>query len=262
MTALIEPKDLKEILGAPHLRVLDASYNLPPSQDGIPSAIDFDIDDIADLQAPLPHTIPSAELFAKKVSALGISNKDIVIVYDRAGLSMAAARGWWMFRLFGHDNIKVLNGGLPAWVAAKYPLAKKGKALTSSAYTAHFRPELLKTKEQMLANIQAKDFSVLDARDAMRFHTTAGHIPGSTNTHYAQLLQPDGRLQEKQGLNSTFQTLQAPMNGQIACTCGSGVTACVIALALYELGSENAAIYDGSWTEWGSDPSLPKEKGA
>lgn len=261
MTALIEPKDLKGMLGTPNLRLLDASYNLPPSQDGIPGALDFDIDDIADPQAPLAHTVPSAEVFAAKVSALGIRNDDLVVVYDRAGLSMAAARAWWMFRLFGHDNVKVLNGGLPAWVATKYPLAKKGPARSPSTYIARFRPELLKTKEQMLENIGAKDFAVLDARDAMRFHTTAGHIPGSVNVHYAQLIQPDGRLKEKQGLSSALQAL-APINGQIACTCGSGVTACVIALALYELGSQNAAIYDGSWTEWGSDPRLPKEKGA
>lgn len=257
MSALISAAELKTLKGA---KILDASYNLPPLPAGIAGAMDFDIDAIADPKAPFLHTVPSPELFAEKVGGLGISNNDTVVVYDRMGLAMAAARAWWMFRLFGHDNVKILNGGLPAWVAAGGALTEKAKAAAPAHFTPHFRPALLKEMSQMLANIPQQDFTVIDARDSKRFGD--GHIPGSLSAPYASLVTSDGALKPKNELETIFKNARLDMNRKIACTCGSGVTACVIALALYELGHKDAAVYDGSWTEWGASASTPKEQGS
>lgn len=257
MSALVTAAELKTLLQQHNTRVLDASYNLPPSPTGIPGAQDFNIDDVADPIAPFAHTIPTEEIFAAKVSALGIGNDDLVVVYDRGGIAMAAARAWWMFRLFGHENVKILDGGLPAWLKAGNVVVKKGANLPAPAlFTVKFRPELLKLNNQMLENVTAKKFSVIDARDSKRFQ--AGHIPGSASVPYASLLNPDNTLKPKGDLE---KTIRAPQ-GSIACTCGSGVTACVVALALYQLGRRDAAVYDGSWTEWGADPATPKAQGA
>lgn len=272
MSALISAVELNKILGQPQVKVLDASYHLPPSLQGIPGARDFDIDDVADREAPLPHTIPSPEAFAEKAGALGIGNNDLVVVYDRGGIYMAAARAWWMFRLFGHDNVKILDGGLPAWIKAGYATEEKISAPPApAAFKADYRPELVKFLDQVEGNIAAKKFTLLDARDAGRFagtapeprpHVAAGHIPGSVSMPFAQLLNPDGTLKAREQLEKSLQAAHISLQDRLACSCGSGVTACVVALALYELGHRDAAVYDGSWTEWGSNPGLPKAKGA
>jgi thiosulfate/3-mercaptopyruvate sulfurtransferase len=255
----------------PTIKILDASYHLPPSAQGIPGARDFDIDDVADRQAPLAHTVPSPQLFAEKIGALGISNDDLVIVYDRSGIYMAASRAWWMFRLFGHENVKILDSGLPAWIEAGYATAEKSSAAPPPAvFKAVFKPRLLKLLDQVKENITAKNFILLDARDAGRFtgdtpdprpHVESGHIPDSLSTPFAQFINPDGTLKAKDQLIKAFQHAPVSLQDKIACSCGSGVTACVVALALYELGHKDAAVYDGSWTEWGSNPGLPKAKG-
>ena len=271
MSALITATELKEIIAQPHVKVLDASYNLPPSAMGIAGAIDFDIDDVADPAAPLPHTVPSAEVFAAKVGAMGIGNNDLVVIYDRKGLAMAAARAWWLFRLFGHDNVKVLDGGLPAWLSAGYAAGEKAAHPPAPVtFVPHFRPELVKMMDDINTNLTNKSFAVLDARDAARFRGDApdprpnvatGHIPQALNTPFSDLLQPDGRLKPKDALLKTFQNAQVNPQSKLACSCGSGVTACVVALALYELGAKDVAVYDGSWAEWGTNPAVPKAKG-
>lgn len=271
MSALISAEELKKALTQPDVKILDASYGLPPSTQGIPGVRDFDIDDIADPDAPFTHTVPSAELFAEKVSALVISNSDTVVIYDRSGIAMAAARGWWMFRLFGHEKVRILDGGLPAWAKAGGALTEKNLSPAKPAtFKAVFKPELLTLQEQIKKNISAKDFTLLDARDGARFrgeapdprpNVASGHIPGSISTPYAALLNPDGTLKPKDQLESTFRAANVRLQDKIACSCGSGVTACVVALALHELGCTNAAVYDGSWTEWGSNPALPKATG-
>lgn len=257
-SALIQAAELKDLLAQGAVRVLDASYNLPPAPGVIAGAPIFDIDDVADPAAPLAHTVPSPDVFAAKVGALGIGNDDTIVVYDRAGVHMAASRAWWMFRLFGHDKVRVLDGGLPAWIAAGGPLTAPGPAPAPKKFTPRFRPELLKTAEDMLKNIDAADFTVLDARDAARY-AGMGHIPGALSAPFAALIDPaTGRMRSKDALSGI---LRPTTYGPLACSCGSGVTACVVALAFHELGRGDVAIYDGSWTEWGADPRLPKTTG-
>lgn len=253
-SALVTAEELRIMIDHGDVRVLDASYNLPPSDEGIPGAVDFDIDDVADPAAPYAHTIPSEEFFAEKVSGLGIDNDTAVIVYDRSGIAMAASRAWWMFRLFGHDKVRVLDGGLPAWIKSGGTLEPKTAQPAPRTFSANLRSDLLKTRAQMLDNIGKREFNVLDARDTMRFG--AGHIPQSANMPFANLIDPAtcGLLPHAK----LAATMVAHKGKPVTCTCGSGVTACVVALGLFEAGMQNVAVYDGSWTEWGSDPVTPK----
>lgn len=273
-SALISAAELQKIIGAPTTRVLDASYGLPPLPVRIADARDFDIDDIADPAAPLAHTVPSAEVFAQKISALGISNGDTVVVYDRAGMHMSAARAWWMFRLFGHENVRVLNGGLPAWVEAGLAVTPRPDTLPPVApgnFTAQMNPALLKLQNQIFENIDAKEFTLLDARDARRYSgdmgeprpgAQSGHVPGSYSMPFTDLLNDEtGLLRDADEITAIFAEKNIDLSRPLACTCGSGVTACVVALALHEIGHGDAAVYDGSWSEWGANAALPKKQG-
>ncbi len=259
-SALITATELKELLQKSHVKVLDASYNLPPSSMGIPGARDFNIDDVADPVSPFAHTVPTEEIFAAKVRALGIGNDDLVVVYDRGGIAMAAARAWWMFRLFGHDNVKILNGGLPAWTKAGHAAGEKAATVPApTIFTAKTRPELLKNVKQVVDNLLRKSFTVIDARDTKRFE--AGHIPDALSIPYAGLVTAEGVLKPQAELEKSFKGASADLEKKITCSCGSGVTACVVVLALHEIGHKDAAVYDGSWTEWGSSAILPKMTG-
>lgn len=272
--ALISAKDLQAILADPATKILDASYGLPYLPVRIGAAVDFDIDDIADADAALPHTVPAAEVFAQKVSALGISNADTVVIYDRAGMHMAAARAWWMFRLFGHEKVHVLNGGLPAWVGAGLavtPRPEMPEPAAAGKYTAQLQPHLLKLQDDILENIETGSFVLLDARDERRYSgdmaepragMQSGHVPGSLSTPFAQLIDPHtGLMRTREEIAQIFAKKNVDLSRPLACTCGSGVTACVVALALHDIGHTDAAIYDGSWSEWGAAPELPKKQG-
>lgn len=271
MNALISAEELLALLDKPGVRLLDASYGQPPAGIRIDHAQDFDIDAVADRKAALPHTLPSPEDFAVHAGALGISNGDHVIVYDRAGVAMAAARAWWMFRIFGHEKIQILDGGLPAWLAKGYPVHPKtgGKAPQTAAYKASYLARLFKDRQDILGNLDRQDFTVLDARDAKRYSGEApeprpgvagGHIPGSLSVPYAALINPEtGLFRENKELEECLRHVDRAR--PLAVSCGSGVTACVVALALHRLGRDDVAVYDGSWAEWGGDASLPRKKG-
>ncbi len=276
---LVSAEWLAGHLDDPSVKVLDGTYHLPTAKrDGnaeflerhIPGAVRFDIDDVCDPDDPLPHMIPSAERFGEKVGALGIGNADTVVVYDVYGLQ-SAARTWWMFRLFGHDRVAVLDGGLPAWVAAGGALASGSAAPRPTAFSAVLRPELVRRREDLLANIGAGTEQVADARAAGRFTgeepeprpgMRSGHIPGSRSLPFTNLLDPATKtVLPADRLRAAFDRAGIDPSKPTVASCGSGVTACVIALAAYRLGHPDIAVYDGSWSEWGGRDDTPIDTG-
>ena len=272
MNPLIEPEELNTLIQQQdaNLAIIDATCarvtpELSPFQayqaKHIQNACYFDIDDIADPAAPLPHTIPNADYFSQKVTALGISNNQHIVVYDQTGMAFAAARVWWMFRLFGHDNVQILNGGLPAWQNEGFPVTNvptQGKP-SSSTFTSHFKPHLLKTINDVLDETQNEQCLILDARSPERFSGAtpesrgfvgSGHIPSSKNQFFMTLInQKTGKMKDAEELKQILTPYKDYKT--ITCTCGGGVTACILALGLYITGYENASVYDGSWAEWG-----------
>ena len=256
-------------LGDPDLRVVDGSWHMPQAKRDpakefveahIPGAVFFDIDRIADTSSALPHMLPSPEVFANAVGALGIGDGDRVVVYDSRNV-VSAARVWWTFRVFGHDAVAVLDGGLPKWRAEGRPVSAGAATLTPRRFTARFRPELVRDFAQMEANVTGKREQVVDARSHGRFAGTepepraglrGGHIPGSLNLPYDELHAPDGSLRSPTALREAFVAAGVDLARPVVTTCGSGITASVLALALHRVGRADVAVYDGSWTEWGS----------
>jgi thiosulfate/3-mercaptopyruvate sulfurtransferase len=275
--ALVETDWLATRLASPDVRVLDASYYLPgEGRDTaadfrvghIPGAVFFDIDAVADADNPLPHMLPGAEQFAHQVGALGIANDQHVVVYDTAGL-FSAARVWWMFRVFGHDRVAVLSGGMPKWLAEGRPTEGGDGAPAAAEFAARFRPELARSIEDMRANLESGAAQVLDARGAGRFAGTepelrpglrSGHIPGSRNLPYPELVDPATKaVLDAPALGERFAAAGIELGRPVITTCGSGVTACALAFGLHLLGHGEVAVYDGSWTEWGGRDDTPVE---
>ena len=262
------------------VRVLDGSWHLPAAardpaaeflEAHIPGAAFFDIDAIRDPDDPLPHMLPSAARFAESVSALGVGNDSHVVVYDTVGL-YSAARVWWMFRVFGHGRVSVLAGGLPRWRAEGHPLENGESSIAPGSFTAAARDDtLVSSFEQVRATLGTGNAQVVDARAATRFSgeepdprpgLARGHIPGSRNVPFSTVLD-DGlaALGEAGMLRRVFADAGVDPARPVIASCGSGITACTLALALAAIGAEQVAVYDGSWTEWGGRADAPVESG-
>jgi thiosulfate/3-mercaptopyruvate sulfurtransferase len=277
--ALVGSEWLATHLDDPHVRVVDASFKLPgilPTARAdyeaghIPGAVFFDIDDIAAPATSLPHMIPTAERFAQKIGALGIGDGDRVVVYDSHGLS-SAGRAWWMLRLYGHHEVALLDGGLPQWRAEGHPIDTAIPAPVPRQFMARFDPALVRDKAALLANLATRREQVVDARAAGRYTGAApevrpglrsGHIPMSRNLPYEQLTDPaTHRMRSAEELARLFKDAGVALDRPIVTSCGSGVTACALAFALHLVGHSGAAVYDGSWSEWGLPGDTPVETG-
>ena len=277
--ALVDTDWLAAHLADPRVRIVDASFKLPGitptarqdyDQGHIPGAVFFDIDDIAEPGTSLPHMIPPPDLFASKIAALGIGDGDRVVAYDSVGLS-SAGRAWWMLRLFGHRDAAVLDGGLPRWRSEGRPLDTVAPSPPQRRFTARFDPALVRDKGALLENLATRREQVVDARAAGRFDGTApearpglrgGHIPGSRNVSYDRVTDPRTRqLKSAEELTRLFRDAGVALDRPIVTSCGSGVTACALAFALHLIGHPGAAVYDGSWSEWGLPGDTPSETG-
>uniref|UniRef100_A0A6N2MED7 Sulfurtransferase n=1 Tax=Salix viminalis TaxID=40686 RepID=A0A6N2MED7_SALVM len=255
-------------LGEPDLKVVDASWYMPDEQRNpikeyqvahIPGALFFDIDGIADRTTNLPHMLPSEEAFAAAASALGIENKDGIVVYDGKGI-FSAARVWWMFQVFGHEKVWVLDGGLPRWRASGYDVessASSDAILKVSAASEAI--EKVYQGQTVKQNIEDKTHQHIDARSKARFDGTApeprkeiksGHVPGSKCIPFPQMLDASQTLLPADELKKWFDKEGISLESPVLLSCGTGVTACVLALGLHRLGKLDVAVYDGSWTEW------------
>ena len=273
--ALVSTEWLAERLGAPDVKVADATYFLPTMRRDagaeyreahIPAAVYFDIDDIADKENPLPHMLPNAAKFSSRVRKLGLGDGVRIVLYDNNHFS-ASARAWWMFRAFGHNDVAVLNGGLAKWRAEGRPVDDAVVTPREAHFTARQNHLLVRDLEQMRANLVSRRELVIDARAAGRFAGSepepraglrSGHIPGSVCLPHLDLIRPDGTLAPADELRRRFEAVGLDQR-PIATTCGSGVTAGTLALALYEIGVPEVAVYDGSWTEWGGRADTPVE---
>ncbi len=272
--ALVSTDWLAGHLGAPDVRVVDATWYLPTQgRDAkaeyaaahVPGAVYFDIDEISDDSSPLPHMLPSPAKFSARVRRLGLGDGVRIVIYD-ANRFMASARAWWMFRLFGHQDVAVLDGGLAKWQAEGRPVDDLPVRPVERHFTARQNNMLVRDMEQMRANLTRRAEQVVDARSAGRFTAAepeprpglrSGHIPGSVNLPFSDLVAADSTLKADAALRQRFAAAQVELDRPIVTTCGSGVTAAVLNLALFMLGHPEAAVYDGSWSEWGSRPDTP-----
>jgi thiosulfate/3-mercaptopyruvate sulfurtransferase len=270
---------LAERLSAPDIRILDATWFMPSDardaralyrERRIPGAAFFDIDEIADDANPLPHMLPSPEKFASRMRKQGIGDGAHVIVYDNQGL-FSAARVWWTFRVMGHDDVAVLDGGFPAWERAGLPVEDGSPSPRGERhFTARFRSDLVRSFDDMRRIVEAQNAPILDARPASRFSAEApeprpglrgGHMPGAVNVPVPALITEDGFLRTPEELRAALGDAVSARSAS-ACSCGSGIAASIVALALARLGRWDAGVYDGSWTEWGARADVPVVTGA
>lgn len=292
---VVSPEWLHSRLSDPNIKVVDASWYMPgdnrnPFQEykvgHIPGALFFDVDGVVDPTSNLPHMLPTETAFAAAVSALGIRNTDTIVVYDGKGI-FSVARVWWMFRAFGHNDVRVLDGGLPHWRGAGFNVEDKtseelvtriekaseavknvyqGKQVETQSFKASFQPDSVWSLKQVKDNIKDRKRVLVDARGKARFDGTVpeprkgirgGHVPGSKCVPFNEVLKDGATLLGSEELRKKFDEAGVPLTSPIVASCGTGVTACVLTLALHRLGKDDVAVYDGSWTEWGGVPDIP-----
>lgn len=275
---LVSTAWLAEHLDAPDVRIIDASWYFP--QEGIdakaqyalahiPGAVFFDIDDIADETTALPHMLPSGVKFASRVRKLGLGDGSRMVVYDQHGLR-SAARVWWTFRAMGHLDVVVLDGGLPKWIAEGRPISDMPAPPRERHFTPRYSSDLVRNLDQVRKALETGREQIVDARPSGRFtgetpepreSLRGGHMPGARNVPSSELLAPDGTMKTAVQLAEIFEKAGVDINRPVVTSCGSGITAAILALGLARLGKDRAAVYDGSWTEWGGREDVPVVKG-
>lgn len=275
---LVSTEWLAKHIKDPDLRILDASWYLPDAKRDpkaeydaahIPGARFFDIDDISDARSDLPHMAPPVEKFMSRMRAMGVGDGHQVVVYDGAGI-MSAPRVWWLFRLMGHENVAVLDGGLPKWQAEGRAVEDLPPVVKDRHLTVRFQNHLVRDVTQVSQASKLGDAQIVDARSAARFRgdapepregLRAGHIPGSRNVPFNALLNDDNTLKSPADLRAVFEAAGIDLSRPMITTCGSGITASVLALALERIGVDAWSLYDGSWAEWGMFPTVPVATG-
>lgn len=270
---IVSPQWLSDRLAQPGTVVVDGSWYLPDMKRDakteyaaahIPGAVFFDIDGIADTSSGLPHMLPGAEEFAAIAGAMGIAESDTIIVYDGLGL-FSAARVWWTFRMFGARDVYILDGGLPAWIAAGFPVSSSAESPKMKQFKVSLQSEKVVSKSQMIELVDIGKTAIADARSEGRFVGTVpeprpglrgGHMPGASSVPF-NLLVENGSLKSPAEVEEIFRQQKLDLTGEVVTTCGSGVTAAVISLALESIGHKDHALYDGSWAEWGQQGDTP-----
>lgn len=279
MKDLVSTHWLAEHLGKPGLKVIDASAHLPDAgRDAgaefaaghIPGARFLHLDTLKDLGSTVPAALPTAAQFASRMAEIGVENGDRVVIYDDSGVK-TSSRAWFILRQNGVGNVALLDGGLGKWRAEGRPV-ESGQAVPSAGhFTPRAGPGEVRTKADILANIESEREQLVDARGPGRFTGAepeirpgmpSGHIPGSRNLPFGKVLNPDGTFKDPAGLRQAFADAGIDLDQPVATTCGSGVTASVLLFAMHLLGKSDTALYDGSWSEWGADPATPKATGA
>lgn len=275
---LVSTAWLAEHLSAPDVRVVDGSWHLPTEnrdaraeyrQAHIPGAVFFDIDEICDETNPLPHMLPHPVKFSSRMRKLGLGDGSRIVVYDTKGL-FSAARVWWMLRVMGHEDVVVLDGGLPKWISEGRPIEDLPPPPRERHFTVRFDSNLIRTLDEVRRDVETGKEQVLDVRPAARFAGQApeprpgvrsGHIPGSKNLPWETLLSPDGALLPAEKLAAKLAEAGIDIDKPVVATCGSGVSAGILALAMARLGRWRTPVYDGGWAEWGSREDLPAATG-